>query len=69
MSIAKSDTLATLKSARWSTTELSDGLAHLLVDMQGELPNDLALLTESQRRKGWVDEYSEGSRIYIPFPM
>ena len=47
MSIAKSASVATLKSARWSTNELSEGLAHLLVDMQGELPDDLALLSET----------------------
>lgn len=32
---------STLFSREWSTSELADGMAHLLTDMRAELPDDL----------------------------
>ena len=48
MAITKAESSETLMSRRWSTSELVDGLSHLLNDSSAELPDDMAKLQDSR---------------------
>lgn len=42
----RADTVKTMQSRAWSTTELQEGLSHLLTDGRLELPDDATQLQE-----------------------
>lgn len=47
MALEKSNTAQTLKSKEWSTEAMTEGFAHVLSDVDAELPDDLDKLQET----------------------
>ena len=46
MEFVKVPKAKTMVSRRWTTSELFEGLAHVLTDGKGELPDDIAQLED-----------------------
>ena len=66
MAFMRSATAATFRSRSWSTTELGDGLAHLLTDGRLELPDDMSQLKDFQSSVSQVSVESLGfSSLFV----